>query len=88
MVALRRTLIASGVAFAVVFVLLAGQLWLGNDPALGRAGGAPAAQEREQERELHASVLDTVLGVATSLLDEEHGDEDDEQGQAVRSGTS
>jgi hypothetical protein len=82
-VALRRALIASAAVFATVFTLLAAQLWLGNDPALGRDGGQPAAQEQE----LHASVLDTVLGVATSLLDEEHGDED-EQGPAVRSGTS
>ncbi len=83
MVALKRALIASAAAFAAVFALLAGQLWLGNDPALGESGGQQAAEEQE----LHASVVDTVLGVATSLLDEEH-DEDEGRGAAMRSGTS
>ncbi len=83
-VALKRALIASGAVFAAVFTLLAGQLWLGNDPALGENGGQQSAAE---EQELHASVLDTVLGVATGLLDEEH-DQDAGQGPAVRSGTS
>ena len=81
----RGALLATGAAFAVVFVLLAGQLWLGNDPALGEKRAQAAPQEQEQE--LHASVLDTVLGVATTLLDEEH-DDDDDQAPAVRSGTS
>ncbi len=86
MVALRRALIASAAVFATVFTLLAGQLWLGNDPALGEKSAQAAP--REQEQELHASILDTVLGVATTLLDEEHGEDEDDESPAVRSGTS
>jgi hypothetical protein len=84
MVAVKRALIATGAAFAVVFVLLAGQLWMGNDPALGEK----RTQAAPEEQELHASVLDTVLGVATTLLDDEHGEDDDDRAPAVRSGTS
>lgn len=81
--ALKRTLIASAALFASVFALLAAQLWLGNDPALGTARAT-----RQPEQDLHASVLDTVLGVASGLLDDEHGDEEDGGSSSVRSGTS
>jgi hypothetical protein len=86
MTAFKRALIASGALFAVVFALLAGQLWFGNDPALGE--GAARVSTQKPEQELHASVLDTVLGVATGLLDDEHGDDDGEGSSSVRSGTS
>ena len=82
-VRVRRTLIAGGALFATVFALLAAQLWLGNDPALGEGAARPAAPEQE----LHASVLDTVLSVASGLLEEDDG-EDDERAPAMRSGTS
>lgn len=85
MTALKRALIACGAVFATVFTLLAGQLWLGKDPALGEGRAQPAAQEQDQD--LHASVLDTVVAVAAGLLDEDHG-EGDEQAPAMRSGTS
>lgn len=86
--ALKRALIASTAVFATVFTLLAGQLWLGKDPALGDGSSQAAAQQQEQP-ELHASVIDTVIGVASSLLDEEHGDDDGgDRGSSVRSGTS
>lgn len=85
--ALKRTLIASAALFATVFALLAAQLWLGNDPALGTALGTARATP-QPEQDLHASVIDTVLGVASGLLDDEHGDEEDGGSSSVRSGTS
>lgn len=80
-IALRRALIAGGAVFATVFALLAVQLWFGNDPALGD-GAAQVERRQQPEQELHASVLDTVLSVATGLLDDEHGDDDDDGGSA------
>lgn len=87
--ALKRALIASAAVFATVFTLLAGQLWLGRDPAIGD-GSTQAAAQQQEEPELHASVIDTVIGVASSLLDEEHDDDDDggDRGSSMRSGTS
>lgn len=85
MSALRRALIAGGAVFATVFALLAAQLWLGNDPALGDGTARGARQQPSQE--LHASVIDTVLSVAGGLLDAEHGD-DGGSAPAVSSGTS
>lgn len=79
---LRRALFAGGALFATVVALLAAQLWSGNDPALGQGAGRSAAPEQD----LHASLLDTVLSVASGLLDE--NDAGAEQAPAVRSGTS
>jgi len=78
---LRRALILSGALFATVFALLAVQLWLGRDPALGD-GTRTAAQPRE---ELSASVLDTVDSVAAGIFDD---GADQGQAPSVRSGTS
>lgn len=88
MTALKRALIASGALFATVFALLAAQLWFGKDPALGDATARVTSQKPEPE--LHASVLDTVISVASGLLDDEHGDdgEGDDASSSVRSGTS
>lgn len=80
---LRRTFAASAVLFAVVFVFLAGQMWLGRDPALGD-GSARRGQEARPEQ--HASVLDTVLGVAAAVIQDD--DEHEGGAPAVRTQTS
>jgi hypothetical protein len=65
----RRTIIAGAALFAVVFTLLAGQLWLGNDPALGDGSGRAGVKQAET----HASVRDAFLGVVTGALSDDEG---------------
>ncbi len=68
----RRVLYAAGALFATVFCLLALQLWMGRDPALGKGGeqrGAAPAQSTQQ-----ASAWDTVLAVAAGLLNGGEGE--------------
>ena len=85
MLGLRRALILSAALFATVFALLAVQLWLGRDPALGQRADGRSAQP---QKELHASVLDTVLSVAAGVLRDGDDEDGDGQGPAVRSSTS
>jgi hypothetical protein len=81
---LRRALIASGALFALVFTLLAGQLWLGHDPALGDGSG----RGERAPRRTHASVLGTVLGLAASAVSDDAEGSSSSAPAPVRSQTS
>lgn len=83
---LRRALIVSGALFATVFVLLAAQLWLGNDPALG--DGSARADARQDDGGARASVWDTVLGAAAGALQDDEGEDEGSSSPAVSSRTS
>lgn len=77
----RRTLLACGALFAVLFTLLAAQMVLGRDPAVGEGSRAtqtastpPAGSGARDD----GSWVDVALGVVQALAsdDDEHGDED------------
>lgn len=78
----KRTLLACGALFAVLFCLLATQMVLGRDPAVGEGARAtqtasvPATGSGEQE---DGSWVDVALGVVQALAsdDDEHGDDED-----------
>lgn len=81
--AFKRTLLACAALFSVLFCLLAAQMLLGRDPALGgdgsraRTASAPPAATAGADRAAEGSWVDVALGVVQAVAggDEGHGDD-------------
>lgn len=83
-----RTMMACGALFLAVFVLMAGQLMLGQDPAVGagRQQQAPAqvAQRQQGEGDWKSAAGSAVGAVIGGVISQAAGD-DDHEGSAPQS---
>ena len=76
-----RTLLACGALFLAVFVLMAGQLMLGQDPAVGAGRQQPApaqvAQRQEGDRDWKEVAGGAVGALIGGVISEAAGGDDD-----------